>query len=232
MGKKWSDTAPAFALLDIGGYNYMMNQYESDHEQYPNRIMVGTESYPDRALENWDMVEKHPYVIGDFVWTAFDYLGEASLGHSRYDKVKRVMRTLSWPWYNAWCGDIDIIGNKKPQSYYRDVVWHRRPIAMAVHEPVPEGLVENTSTWGWPNELQSWTWPGAEGKSLMVRIFSRAHMVRLMLNGKVIGEQEIKDGSITAVFNVPYNPGSLKAVNVENGKETDAVEFATTGLPI
>lgn len=102
---------------------------------------------------------------------------------------------------------------------------------MAVHEPVPEGLQENTSTWGWPNELQSWTWPGGEGKSLMVRVFSRAPMVRLIMNGKVIGEQEIKDGGITAVFNVPYQPGSLKAVNVENGKETDSIEFKTTGLP-
>jgi beta-galactosidase len=230
-GKKWSDTAPAFALLDIGGYNYKMSEYESDHDQYPDRIMAGTESFPLEALENWNLVEKHPYIIGDFVWTAIDYLGEASIGHSTYDSTKKYQFFVGWPWYNSWCGDIDIIGNKKPQSYYRDVVWRRSPIAMAVHELIPEGLHENTSMWGWPNELQSWTWPGAEGKSLGVRVFSRAHRVRLLLNGKVIGEREIKDGSITAVFNVPYEPGSLKAVNIENGKETDSVEFKTSGLP-
>jgi beta-galactosidase len=176
-------------------------------------------------------VEKHPYIIGDFVWTAVDYLGEASIGHSTYNSVKEYQFFVGWPWNNSWCGDIDIIGNKKPQSYYRDVVWHRSPVAMAVHEPAPEKLLENTSMWGWLNELQSWTWPGAEGKSLSVRVFSRAHMVRLLLNGKVIGEQEIRGGSITAVFNVPYEPGSLKAVNIENGKETDSIEFKTTGLP-
>ena len=231
QGKQWSATSQAFALLDIGGYNYQMSLYESDHEQYPGRIMAGTESFPLEALENWNLVEKHPYIIGDFVWTAFDYLGEASIGHSTYDKTETSQFFVGWPWYNSWCGDIDIIGNKKPQSYYRDVVWRNSPIAMAVHEPMPEGLIENTSKWGWPNELQSWTWPGAEGKSLIVRIFSRAHMVRLFLNGIVIGEQEIKDGSITAVFNVPYQSGSLKAVNVENGKETDSIEFKTTGLP-
>jgi beta-galactosidase len=230
-GKKWSDAAPAFALLDVGGYNYMMSEYESDHSQYPGRIMAGTESFPLEALENWNMVGKHPYIIGDFVWTAIDYLGEASIGHSTYDSVSNYQFFVGWPWYNSWCGDIDIIGNKKPQSYYRDVIWRRSPIAMAVHEPEPKGLLENISKWGWPNELQSWTWPGAEGKSLNVRVFSRAHMVRLFLNGKIIGEQEIKDGSITAVFNVPYEPGSLKAVNVENGKETDSIEFKTTGLP-
>jgi beta-galactosidase len=209
----------------------MMSEYENDHEQNSNRIMAGTESFPLEALENWNLVEKHPYIIGDFVWTAIDYLGEASIGHSTYDSIKKYLFFVGWPWYNSWCGDIDLIGNKKPQSYYRDIVWRRSPIAMAVHERVPEGLQENTSMWGWPNELQSWTWPGAEGKSLSVRVFSRAHTVRLILNEKVIGEQEIKDGSITAVFNVLYEPGTLKAVNIENGKETDSIEFKTSGLP-
>ena len=100
---------------------------------------------------------------------------------------------------------------------------------MAVHEPMPDGMVENISPWGWPQEQQSWTWPGAEGKSLKVRVFSRAPMVWLKLNGKVVGEQAITDTSITAVFNVAYQPGTLTAVNVENGKETAAFELKTAG---
>jgi beta-galactosidase len=228
---KWDTTAQAFALLDIGGYNYLWKLYEPDHKQFPNRIMLGTESHPKDALENWNLVEKYPYVIGDFVWTAMDYLGEASTGNASLDSTKKKKRLLKWPWFNAWCGDIDLVGNKKPQSYYRDVVWRNKPIAMAVHSPIPEGLVENISDWGWPDEHQSWTWPGAEGKSLQVRVFSRAPMVRLILNGKVIGEQKIADSSITAVFQVPYHPGTLKAVNVVNGKETDAIEFKTAGAP-
>ena len=150
QGKQWSATSKAFALLDIGGYNYQMSLYESDHEQYPGRIMAGTESFPLEALENWNLVEKHPYIIGDFVWTAFDYLGEASFGHSTYDQTENSQFFVGWPWYNSWCGDIDIIGNKKPQSYYRDVVWRNSPIAMAVHEPMPEGLIENTRSGGGP----------------------------------------------------------------------------------
>lgn len=227
-GKAWPATAPAFALLDIGGYNYEWAKYETDHQQFPNRIMAGTESFAKEALENWNMVEKHPYVIGDFVWTAFDYMGEASIGHAIYTN-ENTKAGLGWPWYNAWCGDIDIIGNKKPQSYYRDVVWRQTPIAMAVHEPIADSLKEIVSNWGWPQELQSWTWPGAEGKPLQVRVFSRAPMVRLTLNGKIVGEQRTTDTSITAIFKVPYQPGTLKAVNVENGKETDAVIFKTAG---
>lgn len=228
--KKWSETAPAFALLDIGGYNYLWRLYKEDHQQFPNRIMIGTETLPKEALENWNMAEKNPYVLGDFVWTAVDYLGEAAVGNASYDAKKR-NRFMGWPWFNAWCGDIDLIGQKKPQSYYRDVVWRNRPIAMAVHEPVPEGMVENMSRWGWPQEWQSWTWPGAKGKSLEVRVFSRAPIVRLLLNGKLIGEQKIPDTTITAVFDVPYQPGTLKAVNVEDGKETSAFELKTAGVP-
>jgi beta-galactosidase len=228
--KKWSETIPAFALLDLGGYNYLWRLYEGDHQQFPNRIIIGTETLPSESFENWNMAEKNPYVLGDFVWTAMDYLGEAGIANAQYNETK-INRFTGWPWFNAWCGDIDLVGEKKPQSYYRDVVWRNRPIAMAVHEPIPEGMVENISRWGWPQEQQSWTWRGAEGKPLQVRVFSRAPMVRLMLNGKVVGEQKIADTSITAVFEVPYQPGTLKAVNVENGKETAAFELKTAGAP-
>jgi len=228
-GYKWDTTARAYAKLDVGGYNYQMAEYETDHQKYPERIMMGTESYPMAALQNWDMVENHPYVIGDFVWTAADYLGEASIGHSTFESKQTFKFSLGWPWFNAWCGDIDLIGNKKPQSYYRDVVWHIIPIAMAVHTPVPEGMVENVSGWGWPQELQSWTWPGMEGKLIDIKVYSRAPMVRLMLNGKTVGEQKIAAGGVTAEFKVAYEPGTLTAVNVEDGKQTAAVEFKTAG---
>jgi len=111
------------------------------------------------------------------------------------------------------------------------VVWRNRAIVMAVHSPIPAGMVENVSGFGWPNETLSWTWPGAEGKSLQIRVFSRAPIVRLFLNGKMIAEQKIAEGTITATFMVPYQSGTLKAVNIENGKETDAVELKTTGVP-
>jgi beta-galactosidase len=230
-GTEWDASAKAFALLDVGGYNYQMSVYESDHEKYPKRIMMGTESFPKLSLENWNYVEKLPYVIGDFVWTAFDYMGEASIGHSFLSSKSEDKFTLGWPWYNAWCGDIDIIGNKKPQSYYRDVVWRRSPVEMAVHLPVPDGLKEIISMWGWRDELQSWTWPGSEGKLMEVRVFSRSSLVRLKLNDNIVGEQPIADSSITAVFKVPYAPGVLKAINIKDGIETDSVVFSTAGSP-
>jgi beta-galactosidase len=226
---KWDTTAHAYALLDVGGYNYELDKYESDHQKFPDRVMMGTESYPKAALANWNMVEEHPYVLGDFVWTAVDYMGEASIGHSTLDSTRKFEFSLGWPWYNAWCGDIDLIGNKKPQSYYRDIVWRTKPIAMAVHAPVSKRLVENISPWGWPLESQSWTWPGMEGQQMEVRVFSRAPTVRLRLNGKMIGEQKLAAGSITAVFKVAYEPGTLTAENIKNDKPTGIIEFKTAG---
>ncbi|MCW3106662.1 MAG: hypothetical protein JWQ09_1168, partial [Segetibacter sp.] len=101
-GYKWDTTANAFKLLDVGGYNYLWQQYERDHEKYPERIMVGTESFAKDAFENWQQVEKHPYVLGDFVWTAIDYMGETGIGHAEMDTVKSVI--MKWPWFNAYCG--------------------------------------------------------------------------------------------------------------------------------
>jgi beta-galactosidase len=111
-------------LLDVGGYNYQWWEYENDHVKFPNRIMMGTESVPKEAFQNWNLVEKHPYIIGDFVWTAMDYLGESGIGHTSCENEKG-NQLRPWPWFNGYCGDIDLIGEKKPQSYYRDVVWRR-----------------------------------------------------------------------------------------------------------
>src|SRR5690606_36982740 len=101
--------------------------------------------------DNWAKVKSLPWVIGDFVWTGMDYIGEAGIGHSILDQ-KAEGNLLAWPWYNAWCGDIDITGIKKPQSYYRDVVWGRSKLEIALRPPVPNGSTEIISRWGWPRE--------------------------------------------------------------------------------
>jgi beta-galactosidase len=193
--------------------------------------MMGTESVPQHAFQNWQLVEKHPYVIGDFVWTAMDYLGESGIGHSTCDTGK-VAQLKPWPWFNGYCGDIDLIGIKKPQSYFRDVIWRRSKIEMAVHVPLPKDCKEQVSYWGWPDEEQSWTWPGNEGTMMEVVVYARSHIVRLQLNGKLIGEKKVSDSTIlTAKFEVPYAPGELKAIAVEDGKEVGTVVLKTVGKP-
>lgn len=232
-GKTWDDTAPAFALLDVQGYNYQWQRYEEDHAAYPDRIIVGTESIARDALQNWRLVEKYPYVIGDFVWTGMDYLGESGLGYSVYvDPDVQMRHTRPWPWFNAWCGDIDLIGNKKPQSFYRDVVWGDSDLELAVHAPIPAGKKEVVSFWGWPDEELSWNWQGHENTPLKVSVYSTAPTIRLELNGQVVGEKSIElDSSITVEFEVPYKAGELKAVALKEGHVISTKSLQTTGTP-
>ena len=230
---KWEDFSPAiFDILDVAGYNYLHENYESDHEKYPERIMYGTESYPREAYEIWELVKKDPYIIGDFVWTALDYRGESGVANSGLIPEKQRKKRIGWPWFNAFCGDLDFIGNKKPQSYYRDVVWDNSKIEMMVQKlSVPEGMKYYVSDWGWPDELRSWSWLGSEGDTLLVRVYSKFDSIKLELNGKNVGTQEITDTSITATFQVPYNPGILVAKGYVDGKEVASTTIKTVGTP-
>src|SRR5438477_1333127 len=229
-GYKWDTTAAAFALLDIGGYNYQWKQYEPDHEKFPKRIMMGTESVPLEAFDNWKLVEQQPYVIGDFVWTAMDYLGETGIGHTKPDSASSY-QLQTFPWFNAWCGDIDLTGGKKPQLYYRDIVWRTSLMHMLVHTPVPAGHKEAASYRGWPDEIPYYHFPGQEGKPVQVHAYTRYPRVRLELNGKVIDEKVVSPQDLTAIFEINYQPGSLKAIAIDNGKAVDTVELQTAGTP-
>lgn len=229
-GYKWDTTAAAFALLNVGGYNYQWKEYEPDHKKFPQRIMMGTESVPKEAFDNWKLVEKYPYVIGDFVWTAMDYLGETGIGHTKLDSASSY-QLQTFPWFNAWCGDIDLIGGKKPQLYYRDIVWRTSPMHIMVHEPVPAGHKEEVSFWGWPDEVPYYHFPGQEGKLLQVNVYTRYPQVRLELNGKIIDQKNVSPENLTATFEINYQPGSLKAVAIDNGRHVDSVSLRTKGRP-
>lgn len=226
-GQHWAvQDSLAFLSLDVAGYNYLYDKYERDHQTHPERVMCGLESYPKRTAENWALAEAHPYIIGDFVWTAMDYLGEAGIGSAQYAPSVPMFRP--WPWFNGWCGDLDLIGEKKPQSYYRDVVWRRRAITLAVEPPHPH---ESISAWGWQQERLSWTWPELrEGDTTTVNVYSRAPRVRLYLGERLVGESATSQ-TYWAGFRVPYHKGTLRAVCVEHGEETDSAVLTTTGRP-
>lgn len=218
----------AFYHLDVAGYNYMWRFYEEDHTKFPQRIMYGSESVATEASQNWDKVERHSYVIGDFIWTAMDYLGESGIGNSlEINPKENVHQFMSWPWFNGWCGDIDLLGIKKPQSYYRDILWRNRDISMAVEVPVAEGKVRKVSFWGWSEEQLSWTFPGMGNKPMKVNVYTRAPKVRLYLNDTLIAEKAINE-FYKSSFKVPYQEGTLKAVEVDNNNKEGAYTILAT----
>lgn len=246
-GKTWDNTAPAFANLDVSGYNYAYLKYESDHEKFPDRVMYASEYFPIMGIGNWQKVEKLPYVIGTFSWTAMDYLGEAGIGVARLLKksennnrssspigdasITNLFLNPFWPVFTAYTGELDMIGDKKVNSYYLDVVWKRSIVEMLVHTPIPDGYQEQSFYYNFPIQSKSWTFPGNEGKKMQVYIYSRAEKVKLELNGKKIGEQAIDPDKITARFDVPYEPGLLIAKSYRGDKLTGTDTLRTTGKP-
>jgi len=229
----WDIFDPLMAAHDVAGYNYQLHYAESDHKRVPSRIIVQTESYPKDAFANWDLVQKHNYIIGDFVWTAMDYLGESGIGRSIYpgDPEGEHWTGNLHPWHGAYCGDVDLIGWRKPISHYRSMLYNdNEKIYMAVREPNPaSGLIKLTSWAVWPT-WESWTWPNQEGKNLEVEVYSKYPKVRLYLNGKSLGEKETgKAQEFKATFVVPYEKGELKAVGIVNNKETESVILRTAG---
>ncbi|HUI56564.1 MAG TPA: glycoside hydrolase family 2 TIM barrel-domain containing protein [Bryobacteraceae bacterium] len=234
---RWSDTDGYYSALDIAGYNYNLNNHAEDHKRVPSRVMACTESYPQSTFDYWTMVDKSPYIIGDFVWTAIDYLGESGLGRWYYRDPKDTSREgygAPYPYHGADCGDIDICGNRKAIARYRNIVWNRgEKLFLGVRQAPPEGKELRVTRWGvWP-VYASWTWPGMEGKPLEVEAYSRGEAVRLYLNDQLIGEKPTTPAEkFKTNFSVPYAPGVLRAVAVEGGKPIAESVLKTAGEPV
>ncbi len=231
--KDWEIFDPLMAAHDVCGYNYELGRAESDHKRVPARIIVQTESYPKDAFENWKLVQNNNYVIGDFVWTALDYLGESGIGRWYYsgDIPGEHWEGNLFPWHGAYCGDIDLTGWRKPISHYRSMLYNNtEKLYMAVREPEPKPIEIKVTKWAvWPT-WESWTWPGFEGKALQVEIYSKYPKVRLYLNNKLIGEQVTTEKQqFKATFTVPYAPGELRAVGVLDNKEVETTLLKTAG---
>lgn len=225
----WGKATESFAQpLDVVGYNYWFSRYKEDAVKYPERVICGTESYLWDSLKYGDSMEEYPNVIGDFYWTALDYLGEVGVGNVRYGGETEV---IGYPWHVAFCGDIDICGFKRPQSYFRDCVWGlaEEPY-IAVYKPQFYGKNPVLWGWSWPDVTASWDWPGYEGKPTAAEIYSTDDEVELFLNGKSLGRKPAgKANGYRALFELIYEPGELAAAGYRNGEETSRHILRTPG---
>ena len=223
---EWDIYDPLAEEHDIVGYNYLIFKAEDDHKRDPKRVMMQTESYPRDAWRNYRWSMDHTYILGDFVWTGLDYLGESGIGRYYYEGE---VPGESWerplyPWHAAYCGDVDLTGLRKPISYYRDMLWNGGKTYMAVREPDGYHGKVKTSMWStWPT-TESWTWPGWEGKPIEVEVYTRQPKVSLYLNDKLIGEKATSE--MKATFTLPYQTGVLRA---QAGDER--IELQTAGAP-
>jgi beta-galactosidase len=214
-----SKIAPA---IDIVGLNYASSRYDTDLRKYPERMMLGAETMVADLPYNWERVKRHKALIGDFVWAAWDYLGEACIGDWTYHSYKGLPLL-------AGQGMIDITGKPLASMAFMQTVWgFRKEPFIAVSPLNHAGERPSTGAWQFTNSIDSWTWQGYEGKKTIVEVYTDARSVRLELNGKSIGTQKVKNYRVT--FKTRYQPGTLIAIAMDiDGNEIGRSTLQTGG---
>ena len=214
--------------LDVVGYNYLTARHEYEHTAHPERVVVGSETYPTEIARLWSIVERNPHVLGDFTWTGYDYLGEAGIACYHYAPERHEQG-----WYPdrlAYCGDINLNAYRRPVSYLREIAYGlRREPMIAVERLDRYGQSDNTNDWKYYDALDSWTWPGFEGKATMAHVLSASEEVELFLNGVSLGRRKTEEHE--AAFELSYAPGKLLAVGYTDGKEDGRFTLRTAGSP-
>ena len=230
-------TEEAATQVDVIGYNYAAARYEKDLEKYPNRILIGSETNPWDLDYNWNLVKKHARILGDYSWTAWDYLGEAGIGKISYDVGDKGLSFYApYPCKAAYCGDMNLIGDRRPVSYWREIVWglSEKPY-LAVQPPAHYGQKKSMSQWCLTDAVHSWTFNGYEGKGIIVEVYGNGDEVELLINGTSLGRKNLGPNQTTeqkkqfrALFDIIYQPGILETIVYKDGKEIgrDRIETA------
>jgi len=217
-------TKPCLDALDIAGYNYTSGRYPLEGKVNPNRIIVGSETFPQDIAKNWAMVKKYPYLIGDFMWTAWDYIGEAGIGAWAYtDDGKGFNKP--YPWLLADTGAFDILGNPTGEVFLAKTVWGASQNPIIAVQPIRD-TIPAKAVWRGTNAIPSWSWRGCEGKTATIEVYSDAHKIELLLNGKSLGKKRVKE--YVATYKVKYAPGRLTAIAYDKtGHETGRGELSS-----
>lgn len=217
-------TEESASVLDVVGFNYADARYDLDARRFPDRVIVGSETFPTQIEELWRMVQAHPHVIGDFTWTGWDYLGEAGLGRIDYTDEEGYKATGivgPYPYLLSATGDIYITGERRPVSYYRETVFGLRHTPyIAVHRPQLHGRPTTQTPWAWTDTVSSWTWNMPAGSPVTVDVYSDAEEIELLLDGRSIGTAKVGgEKAFVARFETSYEPGELVAVARSSGRE-------------
>ncbi len=235
--------------LDVTSYNYSFNAVAKNSAAYPELTFTTTETHSYDAFDVREHMDKNPAYMGEFLWTGMDYIGEVGSGSSRLrsdtkppEEEKKIIFGMDvsmlnfyvwdYPAYQSGSGELDLLGMKKPPSYYRDVVWDRRKLAVFVQRPVPVGYHEEQTAWGWPDVLPSWTWPLDNPQPMNVHVYTGGDEVALLLNGKEVARQKLdRKDKRKVVLKVGYQPGTLTAVAYRAGQEFAREVLETVGAP-
>ena len=217
----WEEATKEFCEpLDIVGYNYLKDIYERSHEMFPDRVIMATETHSFNTYDYWDKVKKLPYVIGDCIWPAIDYLGEVGVGKVFWESENEEVSFLgAYPWRTSWQADFDLTGEQRPQSIYREIMWgNNGKSRLYTTHPKHFGEKFAGSGWHWYDVNDTWTFDDTYiGKPVKVDVYGAGDEVELLINGRSLGRASFD--KFIASMNVVYEQGVLEAIVYKEGKE-------------
>ena len=208
-------TKDAFANMDIAGYNYGLFRYKHDLKKYPKRLILGTETFCKDAYSFWEIAKKNKRILGDFVWSGWEYIGETGDGAAEYEDYRGRMPHTRMTGNN---GRIDLLGKPRAEAAYTRVAFERETGPFIAVKPVYQKENLQLTGWALSKALESWSWRGCAGEKAEVEVFARAAEVELLVNGKKAARGKVK--KCRSKFHIPYEDGEITAVSYDkNGQE-------------